>query len=570
MKWFNNAKIGRKLRIAFTTVSVFIIILSAFVLYNMNKINKNAEMIYKNDLIGLKDISSIKANLIDINLDTYTIINTQDKDKIKQLEDEIAKNKAEDDKLLAEYKQTIVTEEDSKMFAEFNSLISDYRNKRNQLLKLIDNGQREEALNYYNTFNEVSNKLSEYANKYVKKNADFASSDYQGSERVYNSSLIIIIIVNIIGILYAQGLGMLIAKLISDRINKVMDFTKSLGKGDLTKKLDIDSTDEIGIMIRELNNAVSNIKNVVTNIAEDSTEMSAVSEELSATTEEIYAKMENVAESTEKISSGAQDLSAVTEQVSASAAEIEATVSELNDKAEYTLETVKEINSRAVEVKEKAEQNIEAGDKMYETNRNNILKAIEKGKIVSEVKVMTDSIANIASQTNLLALNAAIEAARAGEQGKGFAVVAEEVRTLAEQSAAAATNIQKVVMEIEAAINNLSQSGNEVLDYIADNVKPTYELLRNTGIQYEKDAKFINNLAVEIAESSAQMAETIQQVSQSMENVSATAQQSAAGSEDILSSVDEITSAVKEVAKSSQGQAELAQKLNELVVQFKI
>ena len=146
--------------------------------------------------------------------------------------------------------------------------------------------------------------------------------------------------------------------------------------------------------------------------------------------------------------------------------------------------SVSEIKKHAIDIRNKAEKDIEIGNAIYISKRENIIKAIEEGKIVKEIKVMADGIASIAEQTNLLALNAAIEAARAGEQGRGFAVVAEEVRKFAEQSSGTVTQIQDMVIQVQFAFNNLSNSGQDVLNFIVNNVKPSqklcYKLVYNT------------------------------------------------------------------------------------------
>lgn len=229
-----------------------------------------------------------------------------------------------------------------------------------------------------------------------------------------------------------------------------------------------------------------------------------------------------------------------------------------------------EIKKRAAEIKERATKQLEKGTKLYAEQQVNISKAIEDAKVVDEVKVMADSISSIAEQTNLLALNAAIEAARAGEQGRGFAVVADEVRKLAEQSSEAVMNIQNMVEQVRIAVEGLSKSGQDVLAYLLTDVKPTYDLLNDTGVQYEKDAEFVSDIVREISSSSAQINGVVEQVSLAIQGVSATAEESSASSEEIQSSVNEITLAISDVARSAQSQAELAQKLTAMVNTFKI
>ena len=155
-----------------------------------------------------------------------------------------------------------------------------------------------------------------------------------------------------------------------------------------------------------------------------------------------------------------------------------------------------------------------------------MLKAIEDGKIVDNIKIMADTIASIAEQTNLLALNAAIEAARAGEQGKGFAVVAEEVRKLAEQSSEAVTGIQDTIVKVQDAFKNLSENGSDVLIFINENVDPQFEEFENVGNQYYNDSDFVSQMSEEIASMSEELTATVDQVSQAVQNMSETSQKS--------------------------------------------
>ncbi|MFL0251936.1 methyl-accepting chemotaxis protein [Clostridium neuense] len=570
MAWFKNLKIAKKLILAFIIVAILVGIIGIIGLFNMNKINSNAASMYNYNLASINNLTTIKENFSDVRSDLLKLVyqkNASEKDSIKgDINDMFSTN----NKLISTYEKSLLSQSEKSDFSDLKNNFSSYIEVSNSVIQSVDENNYVEAADTFSKITEIRKKVYSDMDKLIKNNVNQADEAYKENNSTYTNSLFITSFVVIFSFAVAILLGTFIAIMISKQVKEALSFAEAFGKCDLTKDIKIDSKDEIGNMLKELNVARDNIKNLILEIMNGANDISATSEELSATTEEISAKMEAVNESTNEIASGVQDLSATTEEVSASAEEINGTADILLEDAKSASVSVKEITNRAVKIKKEAAESIEKGNLIYDESRSNILKAIEDVKVVEEVKTMADSIGSIAEQTNLLALNAAIEAARAGEHGKGFAVVADEVRKLAEESSEAVTRIQSMVLQVEAAVKNLSQSGEQVLEFMGSNVKPNYELLMNTGIQYEKDAGFMLQLIDKFHSSSTQMNGATTQINGAMQNVSAVAEESANGTEEIMSSVHEVTAAITEVAKSSQSQAELSQKLSEMVQKFKL
>ncbi|AVK51189.1 chemotaxis protein [Clostridium sp. MF28] len=571
-KRINNLKIASKLVLLFTFVSIFTGIVGFLGIHNMDKLNNNTKLMYEYNFKSIQTLDEIKQNYLIIRGDLTALAYNDEMDisqknsTVKEVQTLLDNNS----KLLESYKNELIAEHEKDTFTKIENSAKDYSYVAKKIYTFALDGNNKSSMGEISKGAAIRENLFKSLDKIISMNINEASTNSQNNIITYNSSKIIVIVITIFIFIASIIIGMLLSISISKELRKIIDFSKALGEGDLTKEIDIKYNDEIGEVANALNKSKENIKVLISQMVGSSGDISAASEELSATAEEVSSKMQMVNDSTEQITKGVQDLSATTEEVSASAEEIANATSELNNKANKSFKSASEIKKRAEEIKQKAIQNIEDGNKIYEENKMNILKAIDEGKIVQDVKIMADSIGEIAAQTNLLALNAAIEAARAGEMGKGFAVVADEVRSLAEQSSNAVASIQGMVHRVQNAFDNLSESGQEVLDYIENSVKPSYELLKNTGIQYEKDAEFVNDIASDIASSSEQMKEVINQINSALESLSATAVESATSSEEILVSINEVTLAIEEVAKSSQSQAETAETLGELSQKFSI
>ncbi|MBD7911248.1 MULTISPECIES: methyl-accepting chemotaxis protein [Clostridium] len=575
MNYFKNLKISQKLISAFITVAILVGVVGGVGLSNMNKINTNAIKMHDENLNSIQYLYNLRLNFAEIRTDVIRILFQSKGGNLvnagKSLPKEVDSLFDENSKIMETYNNILTSDDDKKALSELKQNQDVYKKEMDSISKLIEENNYDAANEKFkgNVVN-VRRFIESTLDQLIDNNIADADNFNTANKLTYRNSSYITTVLVILSFIVAIILGLAISMLISKQLKKVLSFANALGDGDLTQSIEIQSKDEIGNLAVALNNAKSNIHNLISELVNSISEISSKSEELSANTEEIYSKMELVNKSTEQISKGTQDLSATTEEVNASTEEVTTTTNILSKNAADTMISVNEIKERAMDIKNTASQNIEEGNLIYEKNCSNITQAIEDAKVVEQVKIMADSIADIAEQTNLLALNAAIEAARAGEQGKGFAVVADEVKQLAEQSSQSVENIRSMVAKIQNSVDNLSKSGQDILEFISNNVKPNYEFLMSTGLQYEKDAEFMSNIVNNFAASSKQIDEVIMQVSSAIENVSGVAQESAAGSEEILGSVDEITHAINEVSKSSQVQAEFLQKLNQMIQKFKI
>lgn len=573
MNLLKNVSIKQKLIMGFLIIALLIGVVGTLGTLALKTVNNNGKEITDNKLVSMDKVSYIRQNLLETRINIINLLDESHKGRLEEYLDNIASLTIINDSNYVEYEKIPKkTVEEEKIYKdEITPALGQYKASMEKIMEYAKNNNYAEAKRTYDyEFLNQSKILEGASSKIIQINLKESEELKVNNESIYNKSFYFMIIIILLGVIISIVVGLYIAKNIDKRLKNVIKFVGDFENGDLTQTLEITSKDEIGLVETSINRAMESVRNLIKEINVGAEEVGATSEELSVTLKEVSSKMEFVNEATAGIARGTEEVSSSTEEISASMEEIGATTAELANKAKEGNDTSKAIQNRAMEVKKNGIKSKEQSKVIYEEKFSKVKEAIEDGKVVEQITLMTESIGSIAEQTNLLALNAAIEAARAGEQGRGFAVVAEEVRKLAEQSSETVASIQQVVNKVRIAFNNLSSSAEETLEYIDKNVMKDYETLVETGNQYEEDAKLLYTMAEEIAMATNEMASTIDQVNLAIQNVSATTEEAASSSEEILGGVNESTIAIEEIAKSAQDQAELAERLNELIKEFKV
>lgn len=544
----------RKKRLSITIVILVpVFILGALAVFsniaaisNLKKVNMTAVTITDEHMINISQLSNIEKELQEIHKKALSHIIATDLDTLIATVNEVRAEQEVLDQLFAEYKSSLQKEDT----AAYNNILSNYETMKYEIANLMafsGNAEKEKAFVLANsTIKQCSDEMQHQVEIMMERAQESATQASEALTAEYNRAVFkntIIVILSVIALLITlySVFILIIRKLIivNHEINDIINGIDQ-SQGDLTKRIDILSNDEIADLGNGINTFMSKLQSIMKMIIENSRKL-----------EEVVSEVQ---QSVRTSNDSASDLSAVTQELSATMQEVGHSATIINQNAdsvrievEMIADKSNSINDYSKKMKENADKmELDAKMNMQETSTKvqEILEvlnqAIEDSKSVEQVNGLTNDILKISSQTNLLALNASIEAARAGEAGKGFAVVANEIRQLASSSRQTANRIQEINSVVINAVHNLAGHSNNLVEYMTDSILPEFENFVSSGEQYRDNATYIEEVMNEFTAKTDDLKRAV---------------------DEIASSIDTITDAIEEGARGVTGAAESTQVL---------
>lgn len=396
---------------------------------------------------------------------------------------------------------------------------------------------------------------------------------FQESDAAYDAALTAFAIIIVIGLAMGTAATLLISRSIAKPLEESVAILDAVAKGDLTQNVPEDMLnrqDEIGRMVNALQSMSESLREVLGTVSQEADNSAKMATE-------VYQMVDSLNQSTQDMSAISEEMAASMEETAASTTNIQdlshnirAQADESADEASKGAEYTKTVFNRADALQKDMEASKTDAQNVYRETKTSLEKAIEAAKVADNITELTQGITEIAEQTNLLSLNAAIEAARAGEHGKGFAVVAEEVRKLAEQSHTTATEIQSLTVRVTEAVQNLSRSSFDLLNFMEENVHKNYDKMTKTAEQYRQDAEYFSDLAGKSNQSSQAIAESIQTMSNSMEEITKATNEGAIGNNTVAEQVVSVAEKANGILAKVNISKEGADKLKKQISRFKL
>lgn len=399
---------------------------------------------------------------------------------------------------------------------------------------------------------------------------DLMATSMAENEIVVDQRITTIIIASIISIIIAIFAAVVTTRMVTRPVHKMVNMLKDVaeGEGDLTKRVEINSKDEIGEMAKWFNVFIGKLQGLIAGVQERSAEIAIATGGTVDVVNKSNMGMESIARSVDAIAGGAQNNAAVVQEVNA-------TTEEMVSSSDVAAAEVEELSNNSKSIVTMNDEGLSSIQKVVTLNSDvteatgEVQESIESLKKSSEdIGAIIEIISGISEQTNLLALNASIEAARAGEHGRGFAVVADEVRKLAEASRDSTEQINALISEMQ----NKSSVAVDAVAKAQDLINSSVHESESVSKQFVNISKVINEMNQQIQNvnsMTANQSAAAGEVADTMNEIAKSSQDTAGETEQITAEVQEQLSGFELINENVQSLSQIADFMKEQLDSFK-
>ncbi len=512
---FKNLSIKARLIAILSFMAILLLGIGIMGLHGMVKTKAGLKSVYEDRTIPLGQVGEIQALLLENRLALAVAQITPTPEVIAESIAKIESNSAEIGKLWDAYMATYLTPEEKILADKFTE------DRKQFLAEGLKPAVAALRANDIETVKQIAvdkirplyKPIREGIKALSQLQLDEAKQEYKQAVNRYTSIRTFVIAAIALGLCLSAWLGFVLIRAITGPLNAAVKLARGVAAGDLTQRIEVQSTNEVGQLMQALKDMNDSLVSVVG---------------------QVRTGVDTVATASSQIAAGNLDLSSRTEEQASSLEETASSMEELTSTVKQNAENARQANQLVVSTADIAVKGGQVVGQVIDT----MASIKQSSRKIADIIGVIDGIA---FQTNILALNAAVEAARAGEQGRGFAVVATEVRNLAQRSASAAKEIKGL---IEDSVDKVDAGGK-----LVDEAGKTMD-------EIVSSVKRVTDIMSEIAAASQEQSSGIEQVNQAITQMDDVTQQNAA--------------LVEEAAAASESLQNQAVKLTAVVSVFKL
>ncbi len=527
----NHLSVGKRLYLLVGLLATMAILLTTLGLRGMSSTVSGLKTVYEDRVIPLGQLGDVRRLYTNNLSEVLRAFQHNPQTEISKLHDHpvnehtalIELNIEKIAKNWSAYKASRLTSDEAELATEFEEKYQQYLTEiMRPTVKAIAAGDF--SLDTTNTFMKANRTLAKDVDVALialeQLQQDEAKNEFDSGLAAYQRNTRIAVIIALLGIGGALAFAAWVIRSITVPLTRMQDVISTASQhGDFTQSIDAKGNDEVAQTARAFNALLQTLR---TTFSELRTNVNT----LDAAAHSLVNSAGAAAGSSAQASDAASSMAASVEQLSVSVNHIADNARDASGIAVCSGELSEE-GGRIIRTTTDEIKGVAA------TVRTGVSTIAELGQQSERITAIINVIKDVADQTNLLALNAAIEAARAGEQGRGFAVVADEVRKLAERTAAATGEIGLMISAIQHGARASVDAMNKTMERVDASVGMAQQAEASIGNirgESEKVVRTVNEITTSLAEQSSAstaLAQQVERVAQAAEANSATAGQTA-------------------------------------------